>query len=413
MSRSRRLNDRQPPAAPSAPSRSRRRFIVQTSIGVAALILGGAGLLIPHLPVSVLTDWRTVSVGQALTAGLVILTVAAALVLLIRFGQLIARRAHWGLNRPTPDPAPPAARTASKRNTARPPRFYAWLSVATALATMALKSAAYLLTDSVALFSDAAESLVNLTGAGTAVLVLHYAARPADTAHPFGHGKAEYFSSGFEGALILVAAVGISWAAAERLLLPQPVAALDLGAAVAVLAALLNLIMARTLLAAGRASGSIALEADGRHLMTDVWTTAAVLSGLAGMWFTGWTWLDAAIAILAALHILGTGVRLIGRSLSGLLGAAIPGEEREIIEGILADYRHQGIQFHDLRSRMSGIDRFLTLHVLVPGRMSVKDGHDLLERLEHALCEAIPGLHVVTHLEPIEDPSSFRHEMIS
>ncbi len=383
-----------------------------SSIGVAALMVSGAWLLTPHLP-AVLTDWQALPAEQGTVAGWAILIAAATLLFLIPLRLRIARRSRRQPARAAQDGEPSKAATSTTRAAVRPPTFYAWLSVGTALVTMALKSAGYLLTGSVALFSDAAESLVNLAGAGTAVLVLQYAARPADTEHPFGHGKAEYFSSGFEGALILVAAAGIGWTAAERVLLPQPVAALDQGAAVVGLAALLNLFMARILLAAGRASGSIALEADGRHLMTDVWTTVAVLSGLGGMWVTGWSWLDPAIAMIAALHILGTGIRLISRSLSGLLGAAIPQEERTVIEGILDSHRQQGLQFHDLRTRMSGVDRFLTVHVLVPGRMSVKDGHDRLEHLEQDLRAAIPGLYIVTHLEPIEDPSSFRHEMIS
>lgn len=289
---------------------------------------------------------------------------------------------------------------------------YAWLSIFAALGTIALKTTAYLVTGSVALLSDAAESLVNLLGAGAALIVLTLAARPADRNHPFGHGQAEYFSSGFEGALILVAAAGIAWAAADRLIHPRALEALDLGMLVSVAAALVNLTVARVLLRVGRRSGSIALEADGKHLMTDVWTTAAVLAGLGGVALTGWQWLDPAIAILAAVNIVAAGTRLVLRSLSGLLGAAIPPEERHRVERVLDEYRRQGIQFHDLRARVSGTQRLITLHVLVPGAMTVREGHELLERIESDIRAVVPNLLIVTHIEPLEDASSFRHEII-
>jgi len=296
-------------------------------------------------------------------------------------------------------PAPPLTR-------------YAWLSVLTALVTIALKTTSYFVTGSVALLSDAAESLVNLVAAGFALISLKVAARPADENHPFGHGKAEYFSSGFEGALILVAATGIAWAAWDRLMHPHAVEALNIGILVSVVATVLNLVMARVLLHAGHRFGSITLEADGRHLMTDVWTTGAVLVGLGGMALTGWQWLDSAIAILAALNIVGSGTHLMLRSLSGLLGAAIPAEERQRIERILDRYRRNGFQFHDLRARVSGAQRFITMHVLVPGVMNVQEAHSLLENIEADIRGAIPNLLIVTHLEPLEDPSSFRHEII-
>lgn len=289
---------------------------------------------------------------------------------------------------------------------------YAWLSIFAALGTIALKTTAYLVTGSVALLSDAAESLVNLLGAGAALIVLMVAARPADENHPFGHGKAEYFSSGFEGALILVAAAGIAWAAWDRVMHPQALEALSLGVLVSVAAALVNLTVARVLLRVGRRSGSITLEADGKHLMTDVWTTAAVLAGLGGIALTGWQWLDPAIAILAAVNIVVAGTRLILRSLSGLLGAAIPTEERQRVERVLDEYRRQGIQFHDLRARVSGTQRLITLHVLVPGAMTVREGHELLERIESDIRAVVPNLLIVTHIEPLEDASSFRHEII-
>jgi cation diffusion facilitator family transporter len=290
---------------------------------------------------------------------------------------------------------------------------YAWLSVLAAVATMALKTSAYLLTGSVALLSDAAESLVNLAGAGFAVVVLTVAARPADESHPFGHGRAEYFSSGFTGALILLAALGILWTAIERLLHAQALGDLDIGLAIAIVATLINFAVARVLLSAGRRHDSITLEADGKHLMTDVWTTGAVLLGLGGVVLTGWLWLDSVIAILAALNIVRAGAQLIVRSLSGLIGLAIPSVERAKVERILDSYRRQGVKFHDLRAHSAGSQRLITVHVLVPGAMTVQQGHDLVQRIENDLRSALPNLLIVTHLEPLDDPASFAHEIVS
>ncbi|MGY6214308.1 cation diffusion facilitator family transporter [Methylolobus aquaticus] len=290
---------------------------------------------------------------------------------------------------------------------------YAWLSVLAAVATMALKTGAYLLTGSVALLSDAAESVVNLAGAGFAVVVLTVAARPADETHPFGHGRAEYFSSGFTGALILLAAFGILWTAIERLLQPRALAALDIGLAIAIVATLINFFVARVLLGAGRRHDSITLEADGQHLMTDVWTTGAVLLGLGGVVLTDWLWLDATIAMLAALNIIRSGVQLIVRSLSGLVGPAIPSAERAAVERILDTYRRQGVRFHDLRAHSAGSQRLITVHVLVPGTMTVQQGHDLVQIIENDLRAALPNLLIVTHLEPLDDPASFAHEIVS
>lgn len=278
---------------------------------------------------------------------------------------------------------------------------------------MALKAQAYRMTGSVGLLSDAAESLVNLVAALVALLMLSVAARPADAGHPFGHGKAEYFASGFEGALILVAAVGIAWAAWTRWLSPQPLAELDVGMMVSAAAALLNLAVALVLLRAGRKHGSITLEADGRHLLSDVWTTVAVLSALGGIIATGWLWLDPAIAFLAAAQIVWSGVSLIRRSIAGLLDAALPAKERRAIEAILDRYRAEGVKFHDLRTRVAGAQRFMTVHVLVPGDTTVKQGHDLLERLEGEIRRTIRYLTIVTHLEPSDDDASFAHDRLA
>lgn len=289
---------------------------------------------------------------------------------------------------------------------------YAWLSVLAAAVTIGLKTWAYLITGSVGLLSDAAESLVNLAAAIVAVCTLWFAAQPADTEHPFGHGKAEYFASGFEGAMILIAAAGIAWAAYERLLNPQPLAELNIGMAVSAAAALVNLAVALVLLKAGRRYGSITLEADGKHLLTDVWTTVAILAALGGIALTGWLLLDPIIALVAAAQIVWSGLGLIRRSVAGLLDAALPEEERAAIERILDGYRDDGVQFHDLRTRIAGMQRLVTLHVLLPGSYSVQAGHDLSERIENDIRQAIGNATIVTHIEPLEDEASFAHERI-
>jgi cation diffusion facilitator family transporter len=297
---------------------------------------------------------------------------------------------------------------------------YAWLSIAAAAVTIGLKAAAFALTGSVGLLSDALESLVNLAAAIAVLVALSVAARPPDEAHPYGYEKAEYFSSGFEGALILVAAGTITFAAGERLLQPQPVAASGPGLAISVVASVVNFAVARVLLGAAGKYHSITLEADARHLMTDVWTSAGVIAGVGAVFVTGWLWLDAAIALAVAANIIRTGTGLVGRSVAGLLDAALPPDERARVQAILdryaAAHAADGLQFHALRTRQSGPRRFLTVHVLVPGAWSVKQGHDVLEAIEGDLRRALPGLTTSTHLEPLEDPASFadagidRHE---
>lgn len=289
---------------------------------------------------------------------------------------------------------------------------YAWLSIAAALLTIGLKYQAFRLTGSVGLLSDAAESLVNLVAAVVALIMLSIAHRPADSGHPFGHGKAEYFASGFEGALILFAAGGIAWAAWERWFNPQFLLAIDIGMAVSAAAAVVNLAVALVLLRAGRRHGSITLEADGRHLLTDVWTTVAILAALAGIGLTGYLWLDPAIAGLAALQIVWSGIHLIKRSIAGLLDAALPDEELGQILGLLNGYRERGIQFHDLRTRASGSHRFISLHLVVPGHWTVQKGHDLSEEIEGDIVGAIRNAVVITHLEPLEDEASFDHDTV-
>lgn len=283
---------------------------------------------------------------------------------------------------------------------------FAWLSIAAALATIALKTAAWWLTGSVGLLSDALESGVNLAGALMALAMLTIAAQPPDDDHAFGHGKAEYFASGFEGFLILAAAVGIAVAAIDRLLHPQPLAQVGIGLVVSVLASLINLATARALLAAGREHRSITLEADAQHLMTDVWTSAGVLVGVGAVALTGWLWLDPLLALLVAANIVWTGWQLLHRSAAGLMDGALPAEQHAAVVTVLDRYRESGIDYHALRSRQAGARSFVTVHVLVPGAWSVQRGHDLLERIEADIRAALPQASVFTHLEPIEDPVS-------
>ena len=283
---------------------------------------------------------------------------------------------------------------------------YAWLSIAAAIATILLKGVAWKLTGSVGLLSDAIESFVNLAGAIMALWMLTLAALPADDDHAHGHGKAEYFSSAFEGFLILLAAFSIGYTAIDRMLHPQPLEAVGVGLLVSVAASLINFATARVLLKVGRKHNSITLEADAHHLMTDVWTSVGVIAGVGLVWITGWLWLDPAIALLVAANIIWTGWQLMHRSAAGLMDISLPPETLTEVEAILAGYRHQGLDFHALRTRQAGSRAFVTLHVLVPGQWSVQEGHDWSERIEADIRRALPNAHVTTHLEPIEDPVS-------
>jgi cation diffusion facilitator family transporter len=283
---------------------------------------------------------------------------------------------------------------------------YAWLSVGAALCTIVLKAYAWRLTDSVGLLSDAIESFVNLAGALMALGMLSVAARPADDSHAYGHTKAEYFSSAFEGVLILVAAIWIAMEAVERLTDPRPIGSVSIGLAVSALATAVNLATARILMRVGREAKSIALEADAHHLFTDVWTSIGIIAGVGLVWVTGWLWLDPTIALLVAANIVWTGWHLARRSAAGLMDASLPRAELKQIEAILAAYRQQGLEFHALRTRQAGSRAFITMHVLVPGAWTVQQGHEWSERIEADLRRALPGVHVTTHIEPKEDPVS-------
>jgi cation diffusion facilitator family transporter len=245
-----------------------------------------------------------------------------------------------------------------------------------------------------------------------ALAMLSVAAEPEDENNPHGHGKAEYFASAFEGFLILVAAASIAYAAVDRLLHPQGLEAVGVGLAVSVVASLINLVVARTLMKVGKEENSITLEADAHHLLTDVWTSAGVIVGVGLVWATGWLWLDPAIALLVAANIVWTGWQLLHRSASGLMDVALPPEQIDAIEKVLAAYRARGLEFHALRTRQAGARAFATLHVLVPGEWTVQVGHDWLERIEADIRAAVPRIHVTTHLEPKEDPLSLSDQVL-
>jgi cation diffusion facilitator family transporter len=281
------------------------------------------------------------------------------------------------------------------------------LSVAAALVTLLLKGAAYLVTGSVGLLSDAAESLINLVAALTATLSLWYASRPVDESHTYGHDKIEYFSSGLEGVLILVAAGGIAWFAVARLFSPQLPENLEWGTAIALAASLINLVVAVILLRAGRKYGSIVLEADGKHLMTDVWTSAGVLAGLGLVYWTQIKVLDPLIALIVAANIVWTGFDLVRRSFNGLMDHALPVIERNAVRAAIQAVLEPGTDFHALRTRQAGTHRFADFHLLVPGGSSVRRAHDLANRVERAVCAAVPGIEVTIHIEPIEERASW------
>ncbi|MDD5328714.1 MAG: cation diffusion facilitator family transporter [Sulfuricella sp.] len=280
----------------------------------------------------------------------------------------------------------------------------AWLSIATSLATLALKFGAWYLTGSVSLFSDAAESVVNLVAGLIALAALTVASRPADASHAYGHDKAEYFSSGAEGSLILVAAASIIYAAVGRFLHPAPLEHLGPGLAVSLAAAGLNFATARAMLKVSRHHDSITLEADARHLLTDVWTSVGVVAGLAVVMFAPPTWqiLDPLMAVAVGLNIVFTGIGLLRRSWAGLMDAALPPDEVGRIELEIGKLMAPGTSFHDLRTRKSGPRRFIDFHLLVPGESTVNEAHALCDRIEAALAETLPQVAVTIHVEPIE-----------
>jgi cation diffusion facilitator family transporter len=284
---------------------------------------------------------------------------------------------------------------------------FAWLSIAAALSTILLKATAYVLTGSVGLLSDALESFVNLAGAIMALAMLTIAARPADEDHLYGHSKAEYFSSGVEGTLILLAAISIGATAILRLITPRPLEQIGLGIAVSIGASLINLIVARILLVASRRDNSITLEANSQHLMTDVWTSVGVTIGVGAVALTGWERLDPIVALIVAANIIWSGIHIVRKSVLGLMDTALPLEEQAIVQKVLDKHMQKHVQYHALRTRQSGSRRFVSLHVLVPGYWTVQRGHQLLERIEADIRQVLPSVTVFTHLESLNDPASF------
>jgi cation diffusion facilitator family transporter len=293
-------------------------------------------------------------------------------------------------------------------NQSYPLTRYAWLSIATAVITILLKGSAYLLTGSVGLLSDALESTVNLAAAVVALLALRLASRPADDEFTFGYSKVEYFASGFEGGMILLAAVGITLSALPRLIHPQPLEQLGLGLAISVFASLINLGAAMVLMRAGRRYHSITLEADARHLMTDVWTTGGVLVGIVLVWLTGLIRLDPILALLVAFNILFTGYRLLVRSGRGLMDISMTPKDLNSIKSILNSYTTQGVSYHALRSRRAAARNFMVVHLLVPGDWTITAGHQLADEIENRVRSAIPNANIVTHIEPAGDPLSIQ-----
>lgn len=284
---------------------------------------------------------------------------------------------------------------------------YLKLSVAVAVSTIALKTGAWWLTDSVSLLSDALESLVNLAGAVFALMMVTVAAQPPDAEHPYGHHKAEYFSSGFEGVLILAAALAIIWAAGHRLFDPLPLQALGWGLGLSVISSAMNGALAAAMLRKAREHRSMALEADARHLFTDVWTSAGVVLGLVGVHLTGWLWLDPVIAMAVAANIAREGVRLVWASADGLMDLALEPEVREEIERTLAGFAHHTIRFDHVTTRRAGQRRFVDLHMHMPAAWSLGRAAALRTSVEQALMSAVPGLRATIQLLPMDVEAHF------
>lgn len=289
---------------------------------------------------------------------------------------------------------------------------FAWLSIAAAVVTILLKAAAYFLTGSVGLLSDALESFVNLAGAVMALAMLGIASRPEDDSHHFGHSKAEYFSSGVEGGFIIVAAVGIAYTATERLFNPQPLEQLGIGLMVSVAAGLVNLAAALIIGSNGKKYNSITLRANAKHLMTDVWTSVGVLAGVGLVAITGWQPLDSLVAIGVAVNIVWSGVGIVKHSISGLMDTVLPDEELALIRKKIESLLPDGVTYHALMTRQAGARRFVSFHVLVPGEWTVEHGHILLEKLEVQLTQLLPNMVVFTHIEPLDDPASWKDQTL-
>jgi len=284
---------------------------------------------------------------------------------------------------------------------------FVYLAIAAAVATIALKLFAYFLTGSVGLFSDALESGVNLIAAVVALFMISLAEKPADEEHTFGHHKAEYFSSAIEGGLIVLAAFSIIWSAIPRIIHPQPLENVGIGLLISFGASAINLVVGLVLIKNGRKNHSITLEADGKHLMTDVYTSVGVLIGIGIVKLTGWLILDGIVAIGVALNIVWTGYQLMRRSALGLLDSSLPEDERLKITKAMDVYKNQNLTYHSLMTRQAGQRKFVSLHVLLPGKLTIQEGHDMIEKVEADIRALFDSpVTVFTHLEPMEDPLS-------
>jgi cation diffusion facilitator family transporter len=284
---------------------------------------------------------------------------------------------------------------------------YAWISAWAAVVTIVLKATAWGITGSIGLLSDALESFVNLATALLAIAMLNLAARPEDEEHPYGHSKAEYFSSGVEGALVLLTGVGIAIAALRRFLQPHPLEHLGIGVTLSALSTAINLGVALLMLRAGRRHRSVTLEANGHHLLSDVWTSVAVVAGLGGVVLTRRHWLDPVVALLVAGNVSWIGISILRRTVTGLMDSALSAEDQTALQRALSVHIVHPVQVHALKSRVAGARRFVSLHVLVPGDWTVQRGHELLERIEAGIRGALPNTSVLTHLESLEDPASW------
>lgn len=284
---------------------------------------------------------------------------------------------------------------------------YAWLSIGAAALTIGIKFAAYLATDSVGLLSDALEGIINLLAAIVVLITLKIVEQPPDESHQYGHDKAEYFSSGIEGTLIIVAAVTILLTAFPRLINPQPLEQIGLGLILALTASGINLLVGRLLINRGKKYESITLEADGQHLMSDVWTSVGVVAGVGIAGLTGLEWLDPVIAIIVGLKIGWEGLKILRRATQGLMDSAIDPEELQQIEDILNKQQHDELEWHALRTRQSGSRRFISVHILIPGDWTIQESHDLAEQIESEIRSVIRNSSVFIHVEPLEDPRAF------
>jgi cation diffusion facilitator family transporter len=285
---------------------------------------------------------------------------------------------------------------------------FAWVSISAAVITITLKTVAYLLTGSVGLLSDALESGVNLAAAIMALFMLKLSEKPPDDDHSYGHSKAEYFSSIVEGVLIIIAALSIGYTAIDRFIHPRPIEQAFIGLAVSILATVVNLIASIILLRAGKKYHSITLEADGHHIMTDVWTSVGVIAGVGLVALTNIQLLDPIIALLVAVNIVFTGISIMKKSALGLMDTSVSKEDLLRIKTILDTYKTKKVTYHGLMTRQSATRSFMSVHILVPGTWTVQKGHDVVDELELEICKSFPKMNVMTHLEPAEDSKSLK-----